>query len=43
MLQTPKQKPLRLIEVFTNRQVNVETHRKLWGAIGEELDAKWQA
>ncbi|MGF9979109.1 2-succinyl-5-enolpyruvyl-6-hydroxy-3-cyclohexene-1-carboxylic-acid synthase [Viridibacillus arvi] len=43
VLQTPKQKPLRLIEVFTNRQVNVETHRKLWRAIGEELDAKWQA
>lgn len=43
VLQTSKQKPLRLIEVFTNRQVNVETHRKLWKAIGEELDAKWQA
>ncbi|MBK3496114.1 2-succinyl-5-enolpyruvyl-6-hydroxy-3-cyclohexene-1-carboxylic-acid synthase [Viridibacillus sp. YIM B01967] len=42
VLQAPKEKPLRLIEVFTDRQKNVATHRKLWSAIGEELDAKWQ-
>ena len=38
-LQAPNEKPIRLIEVFTNRHENVVTHRKLWQAINEELDA----
>ncbi len=38
-IQAPNEKPVRLIEVFTNRDENVATHRKLWQAINEELDA----
>ncbi|MGM9945376.1 MAG: 2-succinyl-5-enolpyruvyl-6-hydroxy-3-cyclohexene-1-carboxylic-acid synthase [Lysinibacillus sp.] len=38
-IQTPNEKPVRLIEVFTNRHENVATHRKLWQAINKELDA----
>lgn len=41
-LKQPKTKNIRIIEVFTNRQVNTETHRKLWAAISEELDAIWK-
>ncbi|MBQ0137794.1 MAG: 2-succinyl-5-enolpyruvyl-6-hydroxy-3-cyclohexene-1-carboxylic-acid synthase [Kurthia sp.] len=43
VLNTPKNKPLRIIEVATNRQQNVTTHRQLWAAINEELDTLWQA
>ena len=32
-----KTKDIRIIEVFTNRQVNTETHRKLWTGITKEL------
>lgn len=42
MLDTPKEKPLRIIEVFTNRSDNVQSHRKLWDSISKELDEKWQ-
>ncbi len=38
-LAEPKQKPIRLIEVTTDREENLLTHRKLWQAINEELDA----
>ena len=38
-IQAPNEKPVRLIEVFTNRDENVATHRKLWQAINAELDA----
>lgn len=41
-LKQPKTNNIRIIEVFTNRQVNTETHRKLWTAISEELDAIWK-
>ncbi|WP_313894470.1 2-succinyl-5-enolpyruvyl-6-hydroxy-3-cyclohexene-1-carboxylic-acid synthase [Psychrobacillus sp.] len=41
-LEQPKTKDVRIIEVFTNRQVNTETHRKLWTAISKELDASWK-
>lgn len=43
VLDTPKEKPLRIIEVITNRMNNVQSHRKLWDSIGKELDEKWQA
>lgn len=36
-LQANKHKPLRLLEVMTNRAVNVASHRALWQRIGEEL------
>lgn len=42
-LSGQKTKDIRIIEVFTNRQVNTETHRKLWAAISEELDSIWKA
>ncbi|MFF5994158.1 2-succinyl-5-enolpyruvyl-6-hydroxy-3-cyclohexene-1-carboxylic-acid synthase [Lysinibacillus sp. KU-BSD001] len=38
-IYVPNEKPVRLIEVFTNRAENVVTHRKLWQAINEEFDA----
>ena len=37
-----KLKDIRIIEVFTNRQVNTETHRKLWDEISKELDSVWK-
>lgn len=43
VLSEEKVKDVRIIEVFTNRQVNTETHRKLWKAISKELDANWKA
>ncbi len=43
VLDAPKKKPLRIIEVITNRPDNVQSHRKLWDSIGKELDKKWQA
>lgn len=36
-LATPSEHPLRLVEIFTNREENVEAHRKLWKQIGLEL------
>lgn len=43
ILQTPKTKAIRIIEVMTDRATNITTHRKLWQAINEELDTLWQA
>ena len=37
-LARPKDKPVRIIEVFTDRQVSVEAHRGLWAQITERLD-----
>ncbi|SOC36660.1 2-succinyl-5-enolpyruvyl-6-hydroxy-3-cyclohexene-1-carboxylic-acid synthase [Ureibacillus acetophenoni] len=37
ILSKEKVKPLRLIEVFTDRQQNVEAHRRLWKQIHSEL------
>lgn len=42
-LTQEKSQDIRIIEVFTNRQVNTETHRKLWAAISKELDSVWKA
>lgn len=41
-LAEEKSKDIRIIEVFTNRQVNTETHRKLWTDISKELDSVWK-
>lgn len=37
-LEMPKEKPLRIIEVFTDRQVNVQAHRTLWEKITTGLE-----
>ena len=37
-LQIVKNKPVRIIEVFTNRQANVKAHRELWTLITDRLD-----
>lgn len=37
-LQTPKTAPIRIIEVMTNRQHNVQMHRELWKRIVERLE-----
>lgn len=37
-LQKEKTKPIRIIEVFTSRPVNVKTHRAYWTEIIERLD-----
>lgn len=37
-LAKPKNKPIRIIEVFTDRQINVKAHRDLWLQITERLD-----
>lgn len=42
-LAEEKLKDIRIIEVFTNRQENTETHRKLWSDISKELDSIWKA
>ena len=42
-LAEEKSKEIRIIEVFTNRQVNIETHRRLWSDISKELDLVWKA
>ena len=39
-LQADKSEPLRLLEVMTDRAVNVTSHRALWQRISEELN-KW--
>lgn len=36
--EQPKEKPLRLVEIFTDRKENVAAHRKLWQRIHEELE-----
>jgi 2-succinyl-5-enolpyruvyl-6-hydroxy-3-cyclohexene-1-carboxylate synthase len=36
-LRNQKQKSVKIIEVFTDRQKNVEVHRKLWNRLSEEL------
>lgn len=41
-LAEEKLKDIRIIEVFTNRQVNTDTHRKLWMDISKELDSVWK-
>jgi 2-succinyl-5-enolpyruvyl-6-hydroxy-3-cyclohexene-1-carboxylate synthase len=33
-----KEKPVRIIEVFTNRQANVKAHRDLWKQITDRLE-----
>ena len=33
-----KDKPVRIIEVFTDRQANVKAHRDLWTQITDRLD-----
>lgn len=40
-LNTPKESNVRIIEVHTNRQKNVVTHRQLWTTITEELNQEW--
>ncbi|WP_424237344.1 2-succinyl-5-enolpyruvyl-6-hydroxy-3-cyclohexene-1-carboxylic-acid synthase [Bhargavaea ginsengi] len=40
-LLQPKQTSVRIIEAFSDRQVNLNEHRKLWQAVGERLDAEW--
>lgn len=40
-LHQPKQTHVRIIEAFSDRQVNLGEHRKLWQAVGERLDAEW--
>ena len=37
-LAEPANSPLRLVEIFTNRDENVASHRKLWQRIHEELE-----
>lgn len=39
VLNEKKEKPLRIIEVFTNRAENVQAHRKLWEKMIERLEA----
>lgn len=39
-LQAEKTKPLRIIEVATNRFDNVARHRQLWAAINDEVNGK---
>lgn len=41
-LKQPKTKDIRILEVFTDRQVNLNMHRKLWAAISEEFDTIWK-
>ncbi|TQR18042.1 2-succinyl-5-enolpyruvyl-6-hydroxy-3-cyclohexene-1-carboxylic-acid synthase [Psychrobacillus vulpis] len=43
VINQPKKNDIRIIEVVTNRQVNTETHRKLWTSISKELDSIWKA
>ncbi|MEO4051826.1 2-succinyl-5-enolpyruvyl-6-hydroxy-3-cyclohexene-1-carboxylic-acid synthase [Solibacillus sp. CAU 1738] len=38
-LQTDKQKPIRLLEVMTDRAENLTSHRELWQRINQELSA----
>ncbi|MDN7240159.1 2-succinyl-5-enolpyruvyl-6-hydroxy-3-cyclohexene-1-carboxylic-acid synthase [Planococcus sp. N028] len=40
-LRSEKQKQVKIIEVFTDRQENVVVHRKLWEQLNEELLKQW--
>jgi len=40
VLQKEKQKALKIIEVFTDRETNVRVHRELWNRLVEELDGR---
>ena len=42
VLQQPKATGVRIIEVMTDRTVNVATHKALWARIGERL-TQWQS
>ncbi|WP_033543887.1 2-succinyl-5-enolpyruvyl-6-hydroxy-3-cyclohexene-1-carboxylic-acid synthase [Planococcus sp. CAU13] len=39
-LRTPKEKAVKIIEVFTDRETNVRVHRELWNLLTEELDGQ---
>ncbi|MFD1030318.1 2-succinyl-5-enolpyruvyl-6-hydroxy-3-cyclohexene-1-carboxylic-acid synthase [Metaplanococcus flavidus] len=39
-LRKDKQKPVKIIEVFTDRETNVRVHRELWNRLVEELDGQ---
>ncbi|MCM3611554.1 2-succinyl-5-enolpyruvyl-6-hydroxy-3-cyclohexene-1-carboxylic-acid synthase [Planococcus sp. MERTA32b] len=39
-LRTKKQKAVKIIEVFTDRETNVRVHRELWNQLIEELDGQ---
>ena len=39
-LRSNKQKPVKIIEVFTDRKTNVRVHRELWNRLIEELDGQ---
>ncbi|WP_203333291.1 2-succinyl-5-enolpyruvyl-6-hydroxy-3-cyclohexene-1-carboxylic-acid synthase [Planococcus beigongshangi] len=39
-LRTPKEKAVKIIEVFTDRETNVRVHRELWNRLAEELDVQ---
>lgn len=39
-LRTPKEKAVKIIEVFTDRETNVRVHRELWNRLTEELDGQ---
>ncbi len=41
VLLEEKTKNIRIIEVFTNRDHNTVTHRKLWDSIIKELEKEW--
>ena len=36
-LEKMKMKPIRIIEVFTDRKANVEAHRAYWDSVQKEL------
>lgn len=40
-LRSKKQKSVKIIEVFTDRQENVLVHRKLWERLDKELSKQW--
>ncbi|MET3575309.1 2-succinyl-5-enolpyruvyl-6-hydroxy-3-cyclohexene-1-carboxylic-acid synthase [Bhargavaea ullalensis] len=37
-----KETPVRIIEAFSDRSLNLAEHRRLWGRISERLDARWK-
>lgn len=39
-LRNEKQKAVKIIEVFTDRETNVAVHRKLWSRLDEELEKR---
>jgi 2-succinyl-5-enolpyruvyl-6-hydroxy-3-cyclohexene-1-carboxylate synthase len=42
-ISTPKAMQLRIIEVKTDRQENVVSHKSLWADITKELNGKWKS